>query len=524
MAQAPDSLPQDLELELKFELTSKHVRELCHAAPLVAMQAEPPKRKVLRAIYFDTPDLKLSRRGISLRVRKEGRRYIQCVKAGEKARAAGGFARHEWEWRVPGPSLDLAALRSTDTMKALFKGVRLQALTPIFSTDIRRQSRLLVTPGGAHVVCEIDRGRIVSGERETHLYELELELEKGPVGELLNLAHVVTGVVPARLSSRTKAKRGFILFQGLGAPWVRARPVELPVDATAGDVLRASLTEGLQHLIANEDCALTRAHVEGVHQMRVALRRMRSVLSTFKRLLPEGAEALRQALRTTAEALGPARDWDVFLHDLLPSVETGLASDPALALLRAEAAKRRAAAYVQVERLILSPEYAKLLAATLCWTGEDAWRVCGEDDGAAAALAEPGQAAAKRVLARRHGKLVSAGRNLAEQSPPQRHQLRIAIKKARYAAEFFTPLYAHRRTRGYIEKLKVLQDELGHLNDLAIAQRLMEELRAKARGQTAERLARAAAMIEGWYGHAQQAREDSLLKAWDTFVRTKPFW
>ena len=519
----------DLEVELKFELSRSDVLALCRSAPFQAMQSAAPTRQTLRATYFDTADLKLSSRGVSLRVRQEGRRYVQCVKAAVddpvNAKAcgavAGGFARREWEWPVAGVDLVPALLKTDDALKPLFKGIHAKKLQPIFSTDIRRETRQLRTPDGACVTCDIDKGRIISGAREVPIFELELELISGPVGALLALARLVSDTVPARLSARTKAHRGYNVYLGKGSTWVHAEALALPKKPTAEDVLYTSVIEGLKHLIRNEDCVLTRSHIEGVHQMRIAMRRMRSVITAYKKLLPRGSyENLADSLKTVADALGAARDWDVFIDELLVVVEAGFTDAHELATLRTAAERHRTDAYKKADGLIRSDAYARLLTDVLYWADNQVWR--GQKRGNR--LGEPAVIVATDVLARRHAYLVKAGTGLKNLPIEQRHRLRIAVKKARYAAAFFEPLYASKKAHTYIHALRALQDGLGHLNDLANAQRQMVVLVETARGRKARDLAHAAGMLEGWYTHAQAMNEDKLLAAWKTFTKSKVFW
>jgi len=523
MARTPKIPSRDLEVELKFELSRELVRTLSRAAPFKALWSEPAHKKSLRATYFDTPDLLLSQRAVSLRVRKESRQFVQCFKAKPdvaSATSTDGFARLEWEWPLPGPALNAQLLSRDAEVKALLKGVNLRQLQPLFTTDIKRQTRLLTTPGGASVRCDLDRGRILAGDLETPIFELELELQSGPVRELLDMARVLTSVVPTRLSSRTKAQRGQELALGAGKGWVKAQPLLLTHDAQAHDVLCASVVEGLKHLIANEDCVLERRHIEGVHQMRVALRRMRAVITTYKKVLPKGCfEDLSRDLKAAGTVMSPARDWDVFLDEILSGVESGFDPQPALHVLRKKAQHRRDKAYDHVIQMIQSAEYARLLTDALYWVGTQPW--VGADQNP---LDVPAVKTADTVLARHHKRVLKLGQGLGTMSTDQRHQLRIAIKKARYAAEFFAPLYPRNQATAYLRRLRALQDGLGHLNDLATAQRLMAELATDTRGKNAHTLNRAAGLVEGWYTHAGHTREDALLNAWAAFARGKVFW
>jgi len=382
---------------------------------------------------------------------------------------------------------------------------------------MKRDGRELRTPVGAVLACEIDHGRVFGCDLEAPLIELELEQISGDVRELLNTAQLIANVVPARLSQRTKAQRGFILARGTGYTWVKARNPKLSKKATAEDVLRSSVMEGLKHLIANEDCVLTRCHIEGVHQMRVALRRMRSVITTYKKLLPKGSyESLSQDLKDAGWALGPARDWDVFLGEVLSAVEVGLENDPALSVMRAYAERRLTQAYRDADALIHSHAYARLLSNALVWGALPDLNM--------PALNAPATQVAKAILAKRHERLLRVGKGLKTLTIEQRHMLRIAIKKARYAAEFFAELYPGKNAKPYVRSLKTLQESLGHLNDLATAERLMADLARGVAGGDGAALHRAAGMVEGWYMHAQTLREDDLIDAWRHFCETETFW
>ena len=109
--------------------------------------------------------------------------------------------------------------------------------------------------------------------------------------------------------------------------------------------------------------------------------------------------------------------------------------------------------------------------------------------------------------------------------PPERHQLRIALKKLRYAAEFFGSLYPRKRTDKYIEALKRLQDDLGHLNDVSVAERLVGDLLGQSAANARRgALQRAAGLVLGWYAHGAHAVEKETVRKWMSFTEQKPFW
>jgi len=509
-----------LEIELKFELSPSEVQKLCRAPQFKAMQKARARGMTLRATYFDTPEHDLAKRKLALRVRQEGRRYVQCLKAQSDNVDGAGFARREWEWPVGEMALDVAVLKADAEIKTLLKGVKFGQIQPIYATDIKRQSRDLHMPGGALVQCDIDQGRVYLGAEESLLCELELELKSGSVADLFRTASQIVDIVPARLSNRTKAGRGANLARGAYG-WVHAHHPPLSQGVCAEDVLRTSVMEALQHLLSNEDCVLQRCDIEGVHQMRIALRRMRSVITAFKKALPKGTfEDLSAGLKVAGNTLGPARDWDVFLHEILSPVAAGFEQDDDVSFMMARAVLRQNQAYADVQEMIRSPHYARLLMDAAVWGGVGAWR----EGGPSGKLKRSAQYVAKHVLQSRHARLLEAGDGVEALSIHERHALRIAVKKARYAAAFFAELYDRKRTKPYLKSLKGLQESLGHLNDLATAGRLMEDLISKERGAAVSKLNRASGKVEGWYMHAHVLHEKSLKNAWHKFKKSKPFW
>ena len=118
----------------------------------------------------------------------------------------------------------------------------------------------------------------------------------------------------------------------------------------------------------------------------------------------------------------------------------------------------------------------------------------------------------------------SAEQDFAQLSAEQRHRLRIALKKLRYATEFFEALYPKKHTKPYLAALKDLQDGLGHLNDVAVAQRLIDSLVGRGDRSADRRLQQAAGLVLGWHARGVADREPAILGAWQEFAEREPFW
>jgi CHAD domain-containing protein len=131
---------------------------------------------------------------------------------------------------------------------------------------------------------------------------------------------------------------------------------------------------------------------------------------------------------------------------------------------------------------------------------------------------------ATHVLGKRQRKALERGQDFAQLSAEQRHRLRIALKKLRYATEFFEALYPKKHTKPYLAALKDLQDGLGHLNDVAVAQRLIDSLVVERERSEGDGIQGAAGLVLGWHARGVADLEPAILRAWQRFAERPPFW
>jgi CHAD domain-containing protein len=286
---------------------------------------------------------------------------------------------------------------------------------------------------------------------------------------------------------------------------------------------------GLRHLRANEAAVLAMTDPEGIHQMRVALRSLRAIVSAFAPILASQAhETLRTELKWIQTALAPARDWDVFIDETLRPAIAGMPDAHGLASLLDAAETARAAAHAKAKASILSPRYTALILHLQRWLVTDAWLVTEDALGKdrrknVKMMAEvPAAPFAVSVLDRRLRKLTKlAGRHKALPRADL-HMIRILAKKLRYSGEVFAGLFDRRRTRTYLQELSAIQNGLGSLNDGVTAGRLLDFL-AKAR-QGDSPIEVAAATVRGWEASRIKAEVERFSGLWRAFARRKPFW
>ena len=261
------------EIELKLEVPPQELRRLkgCRA-----LSRKGAGEQDLVSVYFDTPKHKLGKSGISLRIRRNGKKRLQTIKS---QGADGSFRRGEWEDEIKGDVPDLRIVHGTALEPLLTKKLK-HKLMPVFETRVRRTIRP-VRRNGSQIEVALDTGEIRAGRRSAPISEVELELKGGDVGEVFELARELGKHVSVKLALNSKSQRGYDLLDNKRIEAARAEKIELrhgmsPVEAFL--VIGRSI---LRHIAANES-VVRRLDPEGVHQMRVGLRRLRGAMALFK--------------------------------------------------------------------------------------------------------------------------------------------------------------------------------------------------------------------------------------------------
>lgn len=254
---------------------------------------------------------------------------------------------------------------------------------------------------------------------------------------------------------------------------------------------------------------------ECLHQMRVGLRRLRSALSMFEDVLSL-PEPLQADLDWLVGELGPARDWDVLAETTLPKVQSALPTAMPLAELKLAASNQANETHASAAAAVASPRYARAMLALQNWVGSRGWRAALVP-GDKTRLKMRVSAFARTILDKDQARLLKRGRKLSSASAESRHRVRIAAKKTRYAAEFFSSLYPERKVRPYVKALSHLQDELGWMNDAAVAERLLASLT-----EDDGALKEGAGFVRGYLAGRTQEGKAVLRERWKKFSRRSP--
>jgi inorganic triphosphatase YgiF len=523
-----ESLTGTAELEIKLRLPRNVVASLLDHPAIAERKAGRVQRRRLVSTYFDTPNLRLAKMGLGLRIRRDGRQWIQTIKGPAEAASGGGLAaRPEYEWTIGRsskmPPIDTTRLATTPWRRALLKIAR-HGLEPVFMTDFTRTEMPLTLPESTTAVLAIDIGaiRAVNSAGHIDLCEIELELASGRVERLFELAATLASDLPLSLEAASKAARGVRLVSGAIARPVRAETADFSRNATTGDVLAALIRASLRQIEGNADGIVHDDDPEWIHQMRIGTRRLRACLSLLRNLAAsEDLIRLIAEVKWLAGALGPARDLDVLALETLPAIRSGArnagdtATAAALRSFAVKVGKLRKAARDAARTAVASRRFVQLvLAAGALAARPQLGTLPGVP--AAATIDTPARTFASHLLERRQRKLLRRGASLPDAPADERHAARIAAKQLRYATEFLADLFSGRRARAYRKALVHLQNVLGVLNDASVAVQLVREIGGPG--------SPAAATLQGWAAAQSSLAIDDLTRAWRDFVHCKPFW
>jgi inorganic triphosphatase YgiF len=507
------------EIEIKIALPARRLKRLRESEVVASARIGPARRQRLRSIYFDTPERDLARAGAALRIREAEGRRVQTLKMPLAERAvAQAFREFEVPVDADVPCLD--GILDSGARRLLTRRSTLRRLVPVFTTEIEREV-VEARFSGSDIEIAFDRGVIRGGRRRMTVNEAELELKSGSRGHLFELALALHRVAPLRLESRTKSERGYLLADKGRPASARARPIELEKGATARAAFAAIARNGLMQVRANEAALQDGSDPEGVHQMRVAVRRLRALVSCYRNHLAADVRGpLSAGLRWLQQQLGPARDWDVFLDGTLLPMRRHVGADAALAAACEEAEGLRGQAYRAARKALAEPRYTEFLLTFGLWLENGTWAEAGAD-----ALDRPARLFASEILSRRHRALRKHGGKRAESmSEADLHRLRILDKKLRYAIEFYRSLYPPKPIRRYLDSLIEIQDCLGAINDSVVSRALVRQIEERLAPKSASDAARTAGAVLGW--EAARIRDDlqGFRAIWRRYRALDGFW
>jgi triphosphatase len=478
-------------LELTLALSTEDAARLPRLPVVRSARAGRSRGQAVRLVWHDTPDRALAAEGIVL----------------AEQRGTWRLEQHRPAPTEPWPPAMDHRLLEQSSQAGGFSHDLPRGLTPVAAFEGRHLALPLTLDGGT-VSLTLSQGALRAVAAERHCARLALA---GQSGQVRKLALLLSDVVALSVPEQSLAQEAMALADG-----VRAAPRRegAPILPTGGLSISAAFAHIVGHLAdilvhLEPSAADLNGGPEAVHQMRVAVRRMRSAFALFPGQ-PENPcwKSTAEALKRLGQMLGPARDWDVFMTETIPPVAAGLPEQAGLMPLLRAGARRRRGAREMLREYLASPGFRALCVELACLAGEEP----AEPDPMAPTLAE----FAVVTLRNRWKKLLNAGRSMDELDDAGLHGMRLKAKRLRYAAEFFAPLFPHKQAGRFIRRLAVLQDRLGLFNDTRVAEALLRELGPKP--------GYAAGLVMGFTATRGIRARPRIAGAWAKLRRRDPFW
>lgn len=513
------------EIELKLLLTKEQAREILQRAGEAGIAAGKPRRRLLHSVYYDTESDALKAAGIALRLRRDGRKWLQTVKA--NGRVASGLSQvTEVETAAPGGRLSLDIIPDAGLREDIEQRVDGHALAPVLETRLQRTSLQLALEDGTRAELAIDDGEILASGRSGDLTEVEIELLAGDPRGLYTIARILLPEGGLTFSRYSKAARGDLLARkGYVEPPVaprKASKVEMAPETTSEAAARDILRECLDQIATNMFAVRKIEEPEGAHQLRIGLRRLRTALSLFAPVIGcKAADNLAQEAQWLGREVGRLRDTDVARDDIVVPfaarhpAETGF--QPVIVAL----GERLRAIRQELTKTLTGARAQRFLFDLSEFVETRGWLDPADFD-QSARLAGPVADLADAAIAKRWKRTTAQAGDLDGLDHEQRHELRKELKKLRYATEFLSPLYPSGKTRKFVRSLRRLQAVFGDLNDATMIGEIFRTPPFDALGDASAQ--RAIGRLIGATETRAEMRWPEASALWDDLRSCKRFW
>jgi triphosphatase len=501
------------EIELNLTIDKQYASRLSKHPVITHKSASKPSSHKLTSIYFDSPDLKLMDTGVTLRVSHTSSGWIQTIQL--SGSSCIGLHQHlEWLCPIASNHPDFTKIVEPILVRIFPNHKLRRSIIPIFKTEIHRTSWQLAFNNGDQVEVSFDLGRLIANDKEEVISEIKLKLKSGNVGRLFDLALELQDAIPLNVENLSNAQRGYAYYCDNPPQVIKAQLPTLTRKMNANIAFKEIVWECINQLQLNQNVVLHTSDIEGVHQMRIALRRLRSAFSLFKLILGHKKCAfILSELKWLSDILGKARDIDVLLTQTLPGIPAHFKHHQGLLTLQQLALKRQIKIYDFIREALLSQRYNCLLLTICSWLENEKWKETKKHYKLLTV--------ATRTLNKFHKQLLRHNENLTDMPPEYRHATRIASKRLRYVAEFFTSLYPAKDCTKFIKILAQVQECLGQINDITVAEKLLDDLNSP---QPDALSTEAIQRFKQWNASLATHNIAKINPLWKQLTTMKPFW
>jgi triphosphatase len=518
---APEIPPQPV---IELALASADIGRLLRSTILASHRDGRARTTPFQRIWHDTADHALRHDALALSEQAGTWRLERLTPASAA------------EWPPAGPAPILAEAATAAGLHRRFTPGFIASLVPVAAFTGTRRSMKLISNGRPARIDIFDgalRG-VAQDQPASRIVFL------GDGAAMASLASALASQIPLRVPHASLAAAAIAIAHGTCPPARQLGPPQIPRGQSVADALLLVVSHlaGVILYWASRVPAAAEApgNPEPVHQMRVAVRRLRSALWVFRRAAaaPDAAQlfrALGKDLKDLASILGGARDWDVFLDGVGADIAACFAGDQRITALLAAAARKRQAAYAILNAHLGSESWQKvalqlgLLPVSRPWAPlppshpeRDEFGELRPQPHDRDMLSAPAEAYASQALHRSLKRVTAAGDDLSALTPDAQHDARKNAKQLRYACEFFAPLFPGKAVRRFLEKLEDVQEALGAVNDSHVAASLMAQLGTGPDGRFAS------GVVLGFVAASTAPIGQRAGKAWRKLLQQPVFW
>jgi CHAD domain-containing protein len=462
-------------------------------------------------IFFDSADHRLYRDDAMLALVRPATKSAVPV-ARLQQHGGDSWSNPVWQWACPGETPVAPPFHLPFPFPA--------TLNAEFTAD-RQVTVIHLGADAWEIDLAIDRHDLACGGRTAVFDELSLQLKRGEPASLFRLAAELAEGLPLRVAGYRLIDRAHALRTGKALAPRKALAPSLAADCTVAQAFSTIAHSCLAQLVVNQECLTLTGDPEAIHQMRVALRRLRSAMAVFAPLIASPqTDRLRAEMRWILDYLGPARDIEVFIAEILNPARPLFPQPDAFESFAEVFRARHRTAQSVAKAAVADPRFTALLLSLALWAEGEGWLQAVREFGPADPD-EPARQFARTVLERRYRRLRKALQDLGDLDEEARHQSRIEAKKFRYCLEFFSSLYPGARADRMAAKTGDLQDRLGLLNDIAVSRQTLLD---QARGMREPDAIWAAGTIAGWHTARIPALLAESIKHWGQCRRLPRFW
>jgi len=448
-----------------------------------------PSTQKFEVTYFDTKSRGLYHAGYVYGITRSDDHWLATVNySGVSEHSNFVKKAQEWKIEIEEPTPDINYFRDTSIFYALKKAQKNKELNPIFKTSFLRKKINLLYENNSWIEIAGDIGEISAAGLSEPISEMKLELKIGSMLEMLKLGSVFVKKHALFMENRTKQYRGLIL-SGLNEEKDKQKSLDLnPREKITWAVVKIMVFDIHEIMNAQENLLAQPEDPEGVHQLRVKVRKLRALFSFFRPLFNQSDYyEKKEQLGKIGLEFSAVREYDVLLEEIETIIQNSIIPINNFSALKKELEEKRKAELKKMIDYLKSNQLSAVLLDFWVWLLEDPWMDTKLLDCSIKKYA-------KEQLGTWSTGINKKLKKMDMKDQKSIHKVRIKSKRLRYVLEQLTAVLGS-DSKNSSKKFEILQEDLGYFHDVYINRLLLEKIIGES---DSDELCYEAGIISGW--------------------------